>query len=147
MQLTAAHPHNYPRLVEVWEAAVRATHHFLPEADLLEIRAALASQYFPLVDLTLAQDEHAAILGFVGVADDKIEMLFVDPAMQGRGVGKALLEHAIQSCQAVTVDVNEQNPQAVGFYLSQGFVIEDRSELDGQGRPYPLLHLRLADAG
>jgi putative acetyltransferase len=39
--------------------------------------------------------------------------------------------------------VNEQNPQSVGFYLHTGFKVVGCSELDGMGKPYPLLHLRL----
>ncbi len=40
--------------------------------------------------------------------------------------------------------MNEQNEQAVGFYLKMGSEVEGRSEHDGFGKPYPLLHLRLA---
>lgn len=38
-------------------------------------------------------------------------------------------------------DVNEHSPRAVSFYLANGFVIHSRSETDGQGNPFPLLHL------
>ena len=44
---------------------------------------------------------------------------------------------------AEQLDVNEQNPQAVGFYFKQGFEVIGRSEVDGMGQPYPLLHMRL----
>lgn len=43
----------------------------------------------------------------------------------------------------VYVDVNEQNEQAHRFYLSQGFKQVGRSELDDDGRPYPILNLCL----
>lgn len=42
-----------------------------------------------------------------------------------------------------TVDVNEQNTQAVGFYARAGFTVTGRSPVDDEGRPYPLLHLAL----
>jgi len=41
-----------------------------------------------------------------------------------------------------TVDVSEQNPEALAFHLANGFIIVGRSALDGGGRPFPLLHLR-----
>lgn len=68
-------------------------------------------------------------------------MLFVAPDAMGRGLGKQLLQHAIATCNVRTVDVNEQNPKAAAFYKHMGFVVTDRSELDGQGNPFPLLHM------
>jgi putative acetyltransferase len=132
-----------PRLLEVWEAAVRATHHFLAEEDILFYRRMLAEQYFDLVRLTCLRDDNGRIQGFAGTAEDRLEMLFVDPAAHGRGFGKALLHHAIDHDGVRLVDVNEQNPDAVAFYLSQGFEQIGRSALDGADRPFPLLHLRL----
>jgi putative acetyltransferase len=70
-------------------------------------------------------------------------MLFVHPAWRGQGIGRRLLHYAVDSWNATMLDVNEQNPQALGFYLKLGFVVEGRSELDGTGQPYPLLHMRL----
>jgi putative acetyltransferase len=76
-----------------------------------------------------------------------MEALFVDPAVHGRGLGKALVQHGLALQADMTVDVNEQNKQAVGFYQRMGFVVTGRSPLDEQGRPYPLLHLAYAEAG
>jgi putative acetyltransferase len=70
-------------------------------------------------------------------------MLFVDPAHHGQGLGKALLRYAIEHDGVRLVDVNEQNPSALAFYLAQGFERIGRSERDGADRPFPLLHLRL----
>jgi ribosomal protein S18 acetylase RimI-like enzyme len=53
-----------------------------------------------------------------------------------------LLDHAVSVFGATSLDVNEQNLQAVGFYRHMGFEIVGRSELDGAGKPYPLLHMR-----
>lgn len=137
-------PDDLPTLVEIWEAAVRATHHFLPESDLQVIKPLLREQYFPAVQLTCARDEAGRILGFLGHAEDRVEMLFVDPHSHGQGVGRRLMQHAIDQLGATRVDVNEQNPQAVGFYQHLGFVVTDRSRLDGGGRPFPILHMALS---
>jgi putative acetyltransferase len=42
----------------------------------------------------------------------------------------------------LTVDVNEQNPAACGFYEALGFVVVGRSPVDDDGRPFRLLHMR-----
>lgn len=133
----------HPRLVEIWEASVRATHHFLPEAYIQTLKPLLPSVYLPAVNLTAAVDERDEITGFVGVADHTIEMLFVAPEHRGKGVGRALVEHANTTRKADLVDVNEQNEQAIGFYLRMGFEVIGRSDLDGRGEPFPLLHMKL----
>ncbi|VTP61934.1 Uncharacterized N-acetyltransferase YjaB [Leclercia adecarboxylata] len=90
----------------------------------------------------IARDERGDIHGFLGVDENRIEMLFVDAASRGKGVGSLLLRYAIDHFGANEVDVNEQNPQGIEFYQHRGFVQIGRSELDGQGNPFPLLHMR-----
>ncbi|WP_271409444.1 GNAT family N-acetyltransferase [Pseudomonas sp. Q1-7] len=141
--LTTLSPTDRQRLVEVWESAVRATHHFLSEDDIQFFRPLVRDAYLDSVRLACLRDGEGRIAGFVGRVEDKVEMLFVDPARHGRGIGRALMEHALAE-GASQVDVNEQNTQAVGFYLHLGFGQYDRSEVDGLGKPFPILHLRLA---
>ncbi|WP_323064227.1 acetyltransferase [Aeromonas jandaei] len=134
---------DYPALIALWEVSVRATHHFLPEAEILALKPLILEHYFDAVTLHCARTEEGNIAGFSGVHEGKLEMLFVAPAVRGSGVGRRLVEHAISQCGATLVDVNEQNEQAVGFYQKMGFAVTGRSPLDGQGKPYPLLHMAL----
>ncbi len=127
--------------MQVWEASVRATHHFLKEEDILFFRKVIPKQYLDAVRLYAVRDAGNSILGFLGVSDDTIEMLFIHPDTRGKGLGSELLEYAVNELHLSKVDVNEQNEQAVGFYLYKGFSVVGRSELDGTGKPYPLLHL------
>ncbi|MFM5696831.1 acetyltransferase [Aeromonas veronii] len=135
---------DYPALIDLWEASVRATHHFLPEAEILALKPLILEHYFDAVTLHCARTEEGHITGFSGVHEGKLEMLFVAPGARGSGVGCLLVAHAITQGGATQVDVNEQNEQAVGFYLKMGFTVTGRSPLDAQGKPYPLLHMALA---
>lgn len=144
MQIAHANGEDYQTLIDLWEASVRATHHFLPEAEILALRPLILEHYFDAVTLYCARTEEGHIAGFSGVFEDKLEMLFVAPEARGGGVGRLLVVHAIAQGGATQVDVNEQNEQAVGFYLKMGFTVTGRSPLDGQGKPYPLLHMVLA---
>lgn len=148
--LTLRPPHSqaeYPRLVEIWRSAVRASHVFLAECDFQRIEENLASAYFPAVTLIVAE-RGGALVGFAGVSGANLEMLFVSDEVRGEGIGSALLAEALASHEVRNVDVNEQNPVAHGFYLSHGFTQVRRSEIDGDGRPYPILHLEIsADRG
>lgn len=133
----------YPEVVEVWEASVRATHHFLKEEDIVYFKPLILNEYLKMVDLRGVKNEHQKIIGFLGVAEDKIEMLFIHPDARGKGVGKWLVEYALKQMKVTKVDVNEQNEQAVGFYEHVGFKTTSRSELDSLGMPYPILHMEL----
>ena len=132
------------QLVEIWQRSVRATHHFLQEADIIALKPLILEHYFAAVDLVCARGEEGEIAGFCGVHDGNIEMLFIAPEARGSGVGRLLVAYAINRQGARRVDVNEQNAQALGFYQHLGFGVTGRSPLDGQGKPYPLLHMALA---
>jgi putative acetyltransferase len=134
---------DYSQLVEVWEASVRATHHFLTEADIEFFRPLVRDEFLGMVTLAGRRDETGQVTGFVGVAQDKIEMLFVHPQWFGKGIGRDLTRYAIEVLGATAVDVNEQNEQAMGFYEKMGFEVTGRSATDAMGKPFPLLHLRL----
>jgi putative acetyltransferase len=139
-------PEDFPRIVEVWEASVRATHHFVSEADI-EFFRPLVREGLPKVPmLACVRDENDQVAGFVGVAEGNVDMLFIHPSARGQGAGRRLLTHAFTAFGATSLDVNEQNERAVGFYLHMGFTVVGRSERDGLGKPYPLLHLQLGEA-
>lgn len=136
---------NHQELIEIWESSVRATHDFLPERNIAELRPLILEQYFDAVYLRCLRDSSNRILGFIGVANSNIEMLFVDPDYIGQKIGSKLTEYAIENLDASKVDVNEQNPNAIGFYKQMGFVQTGRSALDGQGNPFPLIHMELKE--
>ena len=133
---------DYPRVVEVWEASVRATHHFVAEADIEIFRPIVQSAVPDLTSMCM-RDTDGKVAGYISVSSGIVHMLFIHPDWRGKGIGKWLLRYAIDFLEATTLDVNEQNAQAVGFYLHMGFEVAGRSELDGTGKPYPLLHMRL----
>lgn len=133
----------YNILVEIWEASVRETHDFLTESDIEFFKPLILNEYLDAVELRAAVDDTGMIIGFVGIAEGIVEMLFITPECRGKGVGRLLLEYAIESLEATLVDVNEQNIQAYRFYKHMNFQVISRSEKDGFGKPYPLLHMRL----
>lgn len=138
--LRSATPEDLPGLVAVWRNAVEGSHDFVARADLAEIESRLLREYLPSVEITVATIDGVPV-GFSGIVGDDVAMLFVAADHQGSGVGSALLAHARTGRTRLTLDVNEPNEPAVAFYRRQGFRVVGRSERDGEGRPYPLLHL------
>lgn len=132
----------YAALVSIWRDAVDATHDFLSAADRDQIEGKLESDYFPGVFLTVAE-RNGELVGFSGVLDGKLEMLFIAPLYRHCGIGTALLLDGIEKNGVAEVDVNEQNTAVLGFYASHGFEIVRRRETDEAGRPYPMLGMRI----
>lgn len=143
MQIRSRIATDNPALLDIWLHAVRATHHFLQPQDIDELLPQVRDLYLPAVDVWVAVDEADRPLGFIGLAESHVEMLFIDPNRHGQGIGTALLDALRETRGLLSVDVNEQNPQAVGFYRHYGFRDTGRSERDGQGRAFPLLHMSL----
>lgn len=138
----------FSRIVAIWEASVRATHHFISEEDIEFFRPRVQAglpQFIEHGHLACVRDTSGTAVGFVGTTGGNVDMLFIHPDWRAMGIGRRLLEHAVEKLRATTLDVNEQNEQAVGFYKRMGFVVTGRSERDGTGKPYPLLHMRLQE--
>ncbi|RYY19766.1 MAG: GNAT family N-acetyltransferase [Chitinophagaceae bacterium] len=146
ISLVPAKKADYRKLIEVWEASVRATHHFLSSDDILFYRKLIFAQYFDLVHLVCAKSPEGLIIGFMGVLQEKLEMLFIDPVYRGEGAGKILVTYACEVMKVSKVDVNEQNEQAVGFYHRLGFKTVNRVPVDGMGKPFPVLHMQLVSS-
>lgn len=138
--ITQASVRDYAHLTTIWENAVKATHDFLGNNDFEYYKSHLPD-YFRQVDLYIYKNEYGVPVGFMGVSGSVLEMLFVDADYRGCSVGAKLLRHAESVLNIRELFVNEQNKQAVDFYIHMGFRIIGRSALDNDGKPYPLLHL------
>ena len=130
-----------PALFQIWDKAVRATHSFLPQEDFDFYARQVRDDYLPSAVFWAATGGDGEPVGFMGMTGAKIDTLFVDPSCHGRGIGRALIDHAASLAGDLTVDVNEQNTGARSFYEKLGFRRIGRSGLDEAGQPYPILHL------
>lgn len=130
-----------PQLLRVWESAVRATHLFLSEKEIEKIKRYVPQAIGEVPFLVVAEQEGMPV-AFAGIKGQKLEMLFVSAENRGKGIGKRLLQYAVDNHGVSEVGVNEQNAQAVGFYSHVGFVVCKRSDVDEQGNPYPILYMK-----
>ena len=131
------------KLLDIWEQSVRATHTFLSDAEVKQIKAYVPTAIRGVEHLLIAESASGKPVGFMGIAGKRLEMLFLLPEERGKGLGRQLLQYGIYHYGIEEVTVNEQNPQAVGFYQHCGFVTYQRTDHDEEGNPYPLLYMRL----
>ncbi len=131
------------QLLKVWESSVKATHLFLSEDEIESIKKYVPQALKEIPFLILAENENQIPIGFMGIAGQHLEMLFISHEERGKGLGKELLKYGIEKYSVNDLAVNEQNPFAKGFYEHMGFEVYKRTECDEQGNPYPLLYMRL----
>ena len=81
------------RLLTVWEASVRAAHLFLSDVEIKRIKEYVPQALNGIAHLIIAEDGAGRPAAFMGIENYSIERL----------------------------TVNEQNPQARGFYEHMGF--------------------------
>ena len=142
MDIRKSQPGDRGALVDIWLRSVRATHTFLTEDDIQAMLPLVKNVALVELELWVLCSDGGAPIGFLGLSEAKVDALFLAPECRRRGGGRMLLDHARRLKGALTVDVNEQNPEAVRFYEACGFAVVGRSPVDGSGRPFPLLHLR-----
>lgn len=136
-----ANSEDYADVIRIWEASVRATHHFLNPEDITFYKS-IIPEALPQVKLFIYENEGQAA-GFMGISGNTLDMLFIDPDYRRKGIGSKLFQYAQSEFQISRVDVNEQNQQAVDFYLKTGFVQTGRRATDDFGKAYPILELTL----
>lgn len=130
-------------LLNIWEDSVRATHFFLSDSEVGRIKKIVPQALKNVTNLIIAENEFGKPIAFMGIQNNRLEMLFVFSLERGKGIGKQLLQYGICNYAVREVTVNEQNPQAIGFYENIGFKIYKRTDHDEEGNPYPLLYMKL----
>ncbi|WP_313530634.1 GNAT family N-acetyltransferase [Sphingobacterium multivorum] len=139
-QITLATTGDYPRIMEIWESAVRATHDFLTNEDFIYFKEVIPKDYLPNLEVFLLI-ENGESVGFSSVSDRNLEMLFIHNDYRNKGYGKHLFQFMDETKGIAKVDVNEQNYQAIGFYEKLGFRKSGKSEKDCSGKDYPIIHM------
>lgn len=129
-------------LLDVWESSVKATHSFLSDDEIDSIKQYVPQALQEIPFLIIVENEKGSPVGFMGIANQMLEMLFVSEQNRGQGIGKRLLQYGMENYSVNELAVNEQNPLAKGFYEYMGFEVYKRTEVDEQGNPYPLLYMK-----
>lgn len=131
------------QLVDLWQDSITTTHTFLSKFEIENIKKYVPEILKGISHLIVVFNDDRQPIGFMGVENRKIEMLFIKTNQQKRGFGKKLIEFGIKHYDICEVNVNEQNPIARSFYEYMGFEVYKRSETDEQGNHYPILYMKL----
>lgn len=119
--------HFIQSLVEVWEKSVRVTHLFLSDSEIENIKDYVPQALRGIESLVIAEDGNHIPVAFMGIEEGSLEMLFITPKERGKDLGKQLIQYGIEKYSVKSLVVNEQNPQAKGFYEHMGFQVYKRT--------------------
>lgn len=142
IEITELTPLQEKQLIEVWEESVKSTHFFLSEAEIQKIKAMVPQALNGVSHLIVAASEDVNFVAFMGIEKQKLEMLFIYPEEQGKGLGRKLLQYAMEKYAVNELTVNEENGLAKDFYEHMGFSVYKRTDHDEEGNPYPLLYMK-----
>ncbi len=131
------------QLTNVWEKSVRASHLFLTEDEINEIKQFIPQAIQAVPTLVIAVNDVEIPVGFMGTSTGELEMLFIAPDEWGKGLGKRMVQYCIRELCVREVNVYEDNSKAYGFYEKMGFVSYKRSAHDEQGRPHPIVYMKV----
>lgn len=142
VEVKERNPSLIEKLLCVWESSVKATHLFLSNDEIHNIKQYAPKALSGVPILIVAECKNGNPIGFMGIDNQTLEMLFVANESRGQGIGRQLLQYGIENYSVCKLSVNEQNPLAKGFYEHMGFTVYKRTQLDEQGNPYPLLYMK-----
>ncbi|MCC7477102.1 GNAT family N-acetyltransferase [bacterium] len=121
-------------LLQVWDSATGGAYGFLDAAYLERERANIAAQYLPISETWVAElDGRTA--GFLCLQGIEVAGLFVAAQFQRRGIGRALLSHALALAGTLELEVFLANPAAIAFYEACGFAPLYQRLHDDSGLP------------
>lgn len=73
-------------LLNIWEDSVRATHHFLSDAEVKQIKEYVPQALSGVEHLIVAENESDKAIAFMGTENSRLEMLFLSPTERGIGL-------------------------------------------------------------
>lgn len=120
------------RVASIWLETNLQAHSFIPaeywKSNLEYVREAL-----PLAEVHVYEDAQG-VQGFIGLNGDHVEGLFVAAGMQSHGIGKQLMDHVKRRRDALTLEADRKNVDAMRFYQREGFTLqnEDLDESTGE---------------
>ena len=130
-----------PAVVDIWYEASVLAHDFVNEEYWRSNKDAMTTRYLPMAETAVAV-LNGGIAGFVSMVDDYLAAVFVKPALQGRGVGGGLLDHAKRGREVIRLKVFAKNRASVEFYEARGFTVLADSVDEGTGEAEHVMEWR-----
>ncbi len=121
-------------LLEVWHQASVIAHHFMDDEFFADEREAIQNDHLPIAD-TWVYESDGKVVGFISLLGHQIGAIFVHPAMQRKGIGRILMDHARSLCGQLELEVFKANRVGRAFYDRYGFEVVEEYFHESLGQP------------
>ena len=91
--------------------------------------SSLTSKYCDLINELYVYDD-GVIKAFIMINNSEVKKLFVEPVLQGKGLGSKLLRYALDKCNVKYLWALEKNTRAINFYLNNGFKLSEDKKIE-----------------
>ncbi len=139
-------PHDLAELMDVWYDAAQIAHPFWTSEMFDRERRDISQKFLPIAE-TWVFEEEGRVVGFIALLNSEVGGIFVSPRRQGRGIGRALMDHARASRDLLELDVFEANEIGRAFYAAYGFDIVGERLDEETGLRVLRLRLQVGTAG
>ena len=106
-------------VMKIWLTENIKAHDFIPK-EYWEKNFEYVKKILPNAEIYVYV-ENEKIVGFIGLNDNYIEVIFIDSKYQYKGIGTALLNKAKKLKDELTLSAYKKNTKAIQFYLKNGF--------------------------
>jgi len=120
-------------VIEIWHAASKIATPFLSDEFLTWEREQIREVWMPSAETWVFESE-GSVVGFIALLDNEVGAIFVHPEAQGRGVGRALMDHAASTRDSLYLDVFKENAIGRRFYDRYGFKYQFEHVQEETGR-------------
>jgi len=110
-------------LLDAWYSASKVAHPFVSEDFLEQERKNIATVHLPNAE-TWVYEQNGAVIGFIALIGNEVGAIFLDPKFHGKGIGRALMDHARSLREVLELDVFKDNVIGRNFYKKYGFIEE-----------------------
>ncbi len=124
-------------IMNIWLKSTIKAHDFINKEYWENSYDTVKTVYIPIAE-TLVYEDNEGIKGFISIINNEfIGALFVDVAFQGNGIGKNLINYAMDKYNELTLAVYKENKKSVEFYINRGFkIIKEQVNDDSGHREY-----------
>lgn len=121
------------KIMDIWLKSTIKAHDFISKEYWENSYDNVKNIYIPIAE-TLVYEESEEIKGFISIINKEfIGAIFVDVDFQGKGIGKNLINYAMDKYNELKLAVYKENKKSVDFYVNRGFKIIKEQVNDDSG--------------
>jgi putative acetyltransferase len=125
------------KIMDIWLKSTIKAHDFISEQYWKNSYNTVKDIYIPIAETFVCEDDED-IKGFISIINNEfIGALFVDVDAQSNGIGKCLIDYAMNKYKKLNLAVYKDNKKSVDFYIHIGFkIIKEQVNEDSAHKEY-----------